>query len=437
MSIALQIIFALASVAVLIGLMAIVRRQARAMDWSAEVQRKLVHIGTGLYAITLPWLFPDRWPVLMLLGVTVVVMLVLRMPRFAKGGVGEALHGVERRSYGDLLLALAVGVVFLLSDGVAILYVLPLAILTLSDAAAALTGSAYGRKFFAVEDGMKSLEGSVAFFMVSFALSMICLLVLSDTPRLNVIYLAAIVAAFGTLVEADSWRGFDNFFLPACLMVFLEAHLQTPPMELFFIMAVFLGAIAAALIVAPMLGVPRHTARVYVTASFVLLVVVDPANAALPILAFVAHYLSQRANPDDASHPELDCVATVALISFFWLVLGQVSGAFNLSLFGLTAMGLCIGFVTLASSDRRVATLLGLGMAGAGVLLYAALMAGNSTANAIPVSWLVAGLAAGLAFVVPVIRPEFFQTYRAMRVGLLVMAAPLAIFALEYPRLGG
>ena len=76
MSAALQIAIAFASVAVLLGLMAVVQRLARARDVSAEVQRKLVHISTGLYALTLPWLFTDRWPVFMLVGLTLIVMAV-------------------------------------------------------------------------------------------------------------------------------------------------------------------------------------------------------------------------------------------------------------------------------------------------------------------------------------------------------------------------
>jgi phytol kinase len=80
-----QITLALTSVGVLLGLMALVRRAARSMQISAEVQRKLIHVGTGLYAILLPWLFPDRWPVYVLVGVTLVVMLVLRLPNSRLG----------------------------------------------------------------------------------------------------------------------------------------------------------------------------------------------------------------------------------------------------------------------------------------------------------------------------------------------------------------
>ncbi|MGB0960427.1 MAG: hypothetical protein ACPGVK_09280, partial [Halocynthiibacter sp.] len=72
---AVQLALAAGSVAVLLGLMAVVQR----WNMPAEVQRKLVHIGTGVYALCLPWLFPDRWPVYLLVAVTLLVMLALRM----------------------------------------------------------------------------------------------------------------------------------------------------------------------------------------------------------------------------------------------------------------------------------------------------------------------------------------------------------------------
>lgn len=438
MSAGAQILMALASVAAAVGLMALVRTRAKAAGWSAEVQRKLVHIGTGLYAMTLPWLFPDRWPVLLLLGLTIAVMLVLRLPRF-RAGVGAALHSVERTSYGDLLLALAVGTVFLLAD-TPVLYVLPLAILTLSDAAAALTGSTYGRRFFTVEDDRKSVEGSVAFFMTSFLLAMICLLVLSDTPRVNVIFLGAIVAAFGTLVEADSWRGFDNFFLPAGLMIFLQGNLYSPPGQVFLIMLAFLFAIWAAVKICPRLGVPAHTARVYVTAAFLLLSVVSLAHAVLPLLVFAAHAFCQRRNPDDAGHPALDGVAAVALMSFFWLVLGRSSGAFNLELFGLTALSMGVAFVTLAftGSGRVQAMLAGALASLAGGVLHAVLTVPEvALPNAMRVSLPVLVAACALAVLVPTLRPVWFASWRAARVAGLALAVPLVAFALQYPGIGG
>src|SRR6185369_12578223 len=124
------------------------------------------------------------------------------------------LHDVQRTSYGEILLAIAVAFVFYFSIGRPVTYVLPIAVLTLSDTAAALVGVNYGRKRFTVEAGTKTLEGVAIFFLVTFILSSVILLLMTDIGRLNVVLLSAVVAAMSALIEADSWRGFDNLFVP-------------------------------------------------------------------------------------------------------------------------------------------------------------------------------------------------------------------------------
>ncbi len=160
MWIAVQIAMAAVSVGALLLVMLVVKRLATRFDWPAEVQRKLVHIATGLYALTLPWLFPERWPVYMLVVISLLVLMMLRLPRVAQFGIGSTLHSVERQSWGDILLTLAVGMTFFLSGDDLVLYMLPIAVLTLADAAAALAGTAYGKRFFIVEEGRKSFEGA-------------------------------------------------------------------------------------------------------------------------------------------------------------------------------------------------------------------------------------------------------------------------------------
>ncbi len=347
MSVALQIALALASVAVLLGLMALVRRGARAMGLAAEVQRKLVHVGTGLYALCLPWIFPDRWPVYMLIGLTLIVMLGLRLPRFAKG-IGGALHGVERSSYGDFLLAGSVGLCFFLAEGQALLYVLPLAVLTLADAAAALVGTRYATRLYKVEEGYKSLEGTVAFFVVTLTLSVVCLLGLTDLPLANVLALALMVTGFGTLVEAQSWRGFDNLFLPLGLLLFLSVHLESNLLELIVLAMIFMASLLGFHAVGTRVGLSGHACRVYVVAMFLVLAVTAPQNALLPALVLCAHVWARVQAPGRDEYGDLDVVAALALISFGWLAVGNAVGASAIGFYGLTAMGLCMGLSVIA-----------------------------------------------------------------------------------------
>src|SRR5262249_54449976 len=160
-------------------------------------QRKCVHVTTGLYALTLPLTFSNAWPVLLLCSASVLVLGAMRLPALAKTGIGSTIHGVERQSYGELLLAVAVGFTFFRSVGEPVLFVLPILVLTFSDAAAALTGVRYGQRLFQVENGTKSLEGVTMFFLLTFIIAIVTLLLMTDASRVSVILLSVAVAAFG------------------------------------------------------------------------------------------------------------------------------------------------------------------------------------------------------------------------------------------------
>jgi phytol kinase len=346
---AIQITLALGSVGVLLGLMAGVRRMARRLEIGAEVQRKLIHVATGLYALSLPWLFPDRWPVYVLIGVTLVAMLVLRLPN---SRLGQTLHGVERQSYGDLLLAVSVGLCLFLAGDDLYLYALPIAVLTLADAAAALAGSTYGTRFFRIEDGRKSVEGSAVFFLITLLISIVCLMLMTPLPPLNILVISMMVAGFGTLVEAASWRGFDNLFLPLGLLIFLSVHAGNSLAELFSFAGLFVASILAFRHVAPLIGLNRHAAHVYVTAVFLLLAVTAVQNAIIPILVLAAHAWSRSAAPGEARFPDLDIVAALALVSFGWLALGTATGLNAVTFYGVTAIGMVMGLSAVALAGR-------------------------------------------------------------------------------------
>ncbi len=425
MTVPWQMGLAFGSVAVLVGLMAAVRRAAQAGGLDAEVQRKLIHVGTGLYALTLPWLFPDRWPVYLLLAITLVVMTVLRLPQLT-GGLGAALHGVARRSYGDYLLAIAVGLCFFLSNGEPLTYVLPIAVLTLADAAAALAGTAYGTRHFQVEEGAKSIEGSVVFFVVTVLVSMTCLMFFSDLPPANILALSLMVAGFGTLVEAQSWRGFDNLFLPLGLYLFLALHTGNTLGELAALAAIFLTAILGGLLVGPRIGLTFHASRVYVVAMFLILSVTYAQNAILPGLVLLTHAWASLAAPPRDAHGELDVVAGLALISFGWLALGEAAGQNAVLFYGLTAMGLAAGLAAIALRARplpALATAVGL----------VALREGIAALNPPVATWAEPlwplALLCVLSTTIPVLAaPAAFAGDRVLRLALLAVVLPLGTY---------
>lgn len=422
---------AFGSVGVLLGLMQVVRQLATKWRMNAELQRKLVHVATGLYAMILPWLFTDRWPVYMLVGVTLVVMLVLRLPG---SRLGATLHGVERQSYGDLLLAISVGLCLFLAEDQLFLYVLPMAVLTLADAAAALAGSTYGTRIFRVEDGEKSIEGSAVFFTVTLLISIICLMLMTPFAPANIIVISLMVAAFGTLVEAVSWRGFDNFFLPIGLLIFLSVHAARPLGELVVLAITFALCIIAFKAVAPKIGLTNHAARVYVTTVFLLLAVTEFQNAIAPILVLVAHAWSRSATPCQSKYPDLDIVAGLAVVSFGWLALGNATGANAISFYGITVLGMMTGLCAIALIQSRIMVQIGT-LIVVGVACFVA-RALAIQLNPAPTYWngpmwpVLIGCVALLGMA-PLTIPHFFRHQRVTKVVILSLAIPLTTYLIS------
>ena len=138
-----------------------VSRLAKLMKLDAELSRKLIHISLGLYCLTFPLVFAQAWEVGATCGLALLVFLAAR--GVAKTSLGSGLHAVERKSYGEMLFAVSVALLFWLKDGHfvsismhekappgPVLYVLPILVLSLCDAASALVGSRYGRRKFQV-----------------------------------------------------------------------------------------------------------------------------------------------------------------------------------------------------------------------------------------------------------------------------------------------
>lgn len=215
-----------------------VRRLGLRFGLGAEWQRKLVHTGLGLYALSFPWLFTEISAVVLLcLGASALLLL----GRLLHTPWGSALHQVQRRSWGELYFTLAIALLYALSQGQTVLYILPLLILTLSDASAALVGTYYGRQHFGVRTGQKSLEGSLIFCLTAWLLAQSTLLLLTPLPPLELIMAAGLLACLGTLLEAASWRGLDNLFIPIGLFLLTEQLLLRSPSALLLPTLLFLS----------------------------------------------------------------------------------------------------------------------------------------------------------------------------------------------------
>ncbi len=209
-----------AAFALLLGPVCLLRRAGR-MD--AETSRKAVHIGMGLVTAVFPWIFCEAWPVLVLTGSFLALLIALRAVPALRSRFGSVLGGVARVSWGELYFPIASGALFILTHREPINYVIPTLILALADAAAALVGTRYGRHRYLADEGEKSWEGSGAFFVVALLCTVLPLM-LTGVDFTHALLTGLCVALLSMLLEATAWRGLDNLFVPLSTLVLLRLY---------------------------------------------------------------------------------------------------------------------------------------------------------------------------------------------------------------------
>src|SRR6185436_13798908 len=151
--------------------------------------------------------------------------------------LGAVVGGVDRDSLGDIYFPISVAIIFIaanrtstsLAHGRIILFFVPILILTLADAIAALVGVAYGAHRYTGIAGQKSTEGSLAFFLVAFLTTHIPLLLLTtdhQMAREKVLLISLTIGFLVMLLEGIAWRGLDNLLVPLGAFLLLHAYLR-------------------------------------------------------------------------------------------------------------------------------------------------------------------------------------------------------------------
>jgi dolichol kinase len=178
-------------------------------DPQVEWTRKLVHFLGGLIAATFPWAFQSRLTVVAL--ATLFTLILWGTRRF---GLLQSVHAIDRRSQGGLYFPVAVLAVFLLAHDRPVFYLISILVLVVADAAAALVGTTYGRQKYAVERDRRSFEGSTVFFLTTFLVTHLPLLLLAGLDPLLSVLIALQLAILVTQFEAIILRGSDNLLVP-------------------------------------------------------------------------------------------------------------------------------------------------------------------------------------------------------------------------------
>jgi phytol kinase len=233
--------------AFLLGTLGLTYAARRRCALQPELSRKIMHLALGASALAFPWLFHSAWPPVAIAVMTIGVLVVLRSGVLG-ADASTVVHGIDRRSEGDLYFPLAAAMAFILARGDMVVYSIPLLTLTLADSVAAVVGRRFGRTRFPTLDprARKSVQGSLSFLVVAFLATYMWLLVFASAGPIKALLIALVFGIHVTLIEAASWRGLDNLFVPVVGLLLLRRLLSmdTRPVATLLIMTVALLALA-------------------------------------------------------------------------------------------------------------------------------------------------------------------------------------------------
>ena len=159
-----------------------------------------------------------------------ILTLVEHIPGYSQLLV-ERKHGEIKRSMlvVFLMFAVLIGVCW---GWVGEKYLVVASVLAwgLGDAAAALVGKRFGRKFIEGRrvEGRKSLEGTLAMYLVSFITVIVVLVIYRSMPWYRYVSISAITAAVCAVVELYTKNGMDTLTCPfaAAAVLILLTHIM-------------------------------------------------------------------------------------------------------------------------------------------------------------------------------------------------------------------
>jgi dolichol kinase len=184
----------------LVGWVFAVSGQLRRSGVEPELTRKAAHLFSALAVLPVPWLLETPAGYLGLALIAAAVVWAMR-----RSGKLGFLDDVERSRVTEYCYVAALAVLAFVSQGDRRLWLAPVLVLGISDAAAAVIGKRFGRHRYTVLGATRSLEGSAACALSAF---IIVALVTKDLRA------AALTGLAVAAVEAVTPSGFDNFTVP-------------------------------------------------------------------------------------------------------------------------------------------------------------------------------------------------------------------------------
>lgn len=238
------VIFA-AAIAAILALSELIRRL---FHWSPEATRKIVHIFVGMLVAVTPFVLDSMWP-MVILGILFTVLDFFAV----RHGFFKGMHGTARHTYGTVFYPISFVILTLtLWRSHKLILVTSMMIMAISDAVAAIVGE-HARRPRVLRFGpeQKTLQGSIAMFVVTLAIVMIALLTavhigVRQLPLERIVLIAAVVAAVAMASEVISAQGSDNLTVPLGSAFALFYMLtESPEHTMRFVVGMGLAAVMA------------------------------------------------------------------------------------------------------------------------------------------------------------------------------------------------
>ncbi len=189
---------------------------SRSREIHAELTRKLVHVAVGTFVAFWPFFLTWREIQFLSLAFFIVISVSIRLNIF------RSIHAVNRGMTGELLFAVVIGLLALISTN-AWVFAVAMLHLSLADGLAAVVGLGWGdSNSYKVFGRTKSIAGSVAFLVSSFGILLFYgLFADSSTSFWTLLWLPFVATA----AENIAVKGTDNLVMPMLIAVVLTSGL--------------------------------------------------------------------------------------------------------------------------------------------------------------------------------------------------------------------
>lgn len=177
-----------------------------------EIARKFVHITAGTFMAS--WAFYFGTQQIQLLSIALLLGVILS--RYLH--IFTSVHGVQRKTLGEVFFALSVGLTATIAPN-AWVYAAAILHMSLADGFAAVVGTAYGKKTeYRIMGQHKTLIGTLTFYLISLTLTFWLVFLSGGGVAYQSWLILFWLPLLTTLAENLAPRGLDNIIVPTAVV---------------------------------------------------------------------------------------------------------------------------------------------------------------------------------------------------------------------------